>query len=254
MSSRNAPGLLARITASALESGDRWVRGPVVSVAAGLRLPRRADVWFLTILACLGYGNRGLPPTARADVGPSWPISSPSSSSGRPHEEIEGHYPAPGGRFRLDDSLWRVVIACKIRKDCSPGGEHGRHPSSKRAMQERTFGDFIREARIATGQSLRDLAKALEISPSYLSDIENDRRVPSEDVLGKLAALLALDRDELMALAGRFGDEAERYLRRHPTAGSLFRKISEQNLPEPELRKLLRQVEKLGPGPGKDPD
>jgi hypothetical protein len=55
-------------------------------------------------------------------------------------------------------------------------------------------------------------------------------------------------------LAGRFGEEAERSMRRHPTAGSLFRKISEQNLPEPKLRQLLRQVEKLGPGPGKDPD
>jgi len=82
-------------------------------------------------------------------------------------------------------------------------------------MPGRTLGDSIREARIAEGPSLRDLAKALEISPSYLSDIENDRRVPSEDVPGKIAVLLALDRDELMAPAGRFGDEAERYLR-HP--------------------------------------
>ena len=35
-----------------------------------------------------------------------------------------------------------------------------------------------------------------------------------------------------MALAGRFGEDAERYLRRHPTAGALFRKLSETNAPE----------------------
>lgn len=116
-------------------------------------------------------------------------------------------------------------------------------------MPEQTLGDVIRETRVAKGQSLRDLAKGLEISPSYLSDIENDRRVPAEDVLGKIAGLLDLDRDGLMALAGRFGEEAERYMRRHPTAGSLFRKISERNLAEPELRRLLREVEKLGEGP-----
>src|SRR3954454_23723420 len=101
-------------------------------------------------------------------------------------------------------------------------------------MLERTLGDTIREARIAKGPSLRDLAKALEITPSYLSDIENDRRVPSEDVLGRIANLLGLDYDLLMAQAGRFGGDAERYMKRHPTAGVLFRKILEHNLPEPE--------------------
>lgn len=120
-------------------------------------------------------------------------------------------------------------------------------------MQEQTLGDIIREARIAKERSLRDLAKALEITPSYLSDIENDRRVPSEDVLGKIAKLLGLDHDVLMAQAGRFGDEAERYMKRHPTAGVLFRKISDHNLPEPELRKLIREVEKLGRDHKKDP-
>jgi hypothetical protein len=63
-------------------------------------------------------------------------------------------------------ALWRVVIADKILQDCSLGGEHGRHPRSKPALPERTLGDSIREARIAKGPSLRDLAKALEISPS----------------------------------------------------------------------------------------
>src|SRR5271165_6071042 len=113
------------------------------------------------------------------------------------------------------------------------------------ANENKTLGDIIRDARVASGRSLREFARALEITPSYQSDIENDRRVPSEEVLKKIAGLLSLNYEELMALAGRFGDDAERYLRRHPTAGALFRKLSETNAPEDVLRKMLREAEEL---------
>lgn len=107
------------------------------------------------------------------------------------------------------------------------------------------MGEVIREARVARG-SLRESAKKLDITPSYMSDIENDRRVPAEEVLRNIAQLLGLDFDDLMARAGRFGDEAERYLRRHPTAGILFRQISEANLADDDLVKLLKKAEELG--------
>ena len=108
-----------------------------------------------------------------------------------------------------------------------------------------SLGEVIRKARVATGRSLREFARALDITPSYQSDIENDRRVPSEEVLKKIAELLSLNYEELMALAGRFGEDAARYLRRHPTAGALFRKLSETNAPEDVLRKMLQEAEEL---------
>jgi transcriptional regulator with XRE-family HTH domain len=110
----------------------------------------------------------------------------------------------------------------------------------------RTLGEVLREARVAGDLSLRDLAKKLSITPSYISDIENDRRVPSEEVLGELAKFFDLSFDNLMALAGRVGDQAERYLRRHPTAGVLFRRISDKHLPEEDLQKLVQTVEEMG--------
>src|SRR5579875_3442536 len=97
------------------------------------------------------------------------------------------------------------------------------------ANSEKTLGEVIRDARVAAGVSLREFARSLGITPSYQSDIENDRRIPSEDVLKKIAGSLSLDFEELMALGGRFGENAERYLRRHPTAGALFRKLSAAN-------------------------
>jgi transcriptional regulator with XRE-family HTH domain len=107
------------------------------------------------------------------------------------------------------------------------------------------LGEIIREARLAKDKSLREQAKLLEITPSYLSDIENDRRVPSEDVLRKITNQLDLDFDHLMALAGRFGDDADRYMKKQPVAGVLFRRLSENNMQEDELRELLRQADEL---------
>jgi transcriptional regulator with XRE-family HTH domain len=119
-------------------------------------------------------------------------------------------------------------------------------------MQERTLGDILREGRLVKKLGLRELARELDITPSYLSDIENDRRVPSEDVLRKLAAGLGLDVNHLLALAGRFGDDAERYMKRNPSVGVLFRRISENKLEEDDIQKLVDQVDRLGRGKHKD--
>lgn len=112
-------------------------------------------------------------------------------------------------------------------------------------MSSQTLGEIIREARIAKERSLRDVAKQLSITPSYMSDIENDRRIPSEEVLRELAKVLELDIDHVMALAGRFGENADRYMKKQPIAGVLFRKVAEDNLPEEDLRELLRRAEQL---------
>src|SRR5262245_1615279 len=58
------------------------------------------------------------------------------------------------------------------------------------------------------------------------------------------AARTRPDRDARRA--GRYGDEAERYIRRHPTAGVLFRQISVVNLADGDLVILLRKAEELG--------
>ncbi len=117
----------------------------------------------------------------------------------------------------------------------------------------RTIGDVIHDARAKLKLSLRDITKRLDITPSYLSDIENNRRVPSEEVLGKLAKLLQLDYDDLMARAGRFGEDAVRYMMRTPAAGVLFRRLAEGNASGETLEKLLKVANKEIGGK-KEPD
>jgi transcriptional regulator with XRE-family HTH domain len=113
------------------------------------------------------------------------------------------------------------------------------------AQDTRSLGDTIHEARKRAGMSLRELAGRIGINHSYVSDIENDRRVPSERVLKALATQLGLDFDELMARAGRFGDKADRYIRRHHLLGTLVRRIAEMNLDDFALKKLINSAERL---------
>ena len=62
---------------------------------------------------------------------------------------------------------------------------------------EQTFGSFLREKRMARGLTLRGMAAKLDLSPVYMSNIENDRRAaPSQEYLERMALLLQLDKPE----------------------------------------------------------
>jgi transcriptional regulator with XRE-family HTH domain len=112
----------------------------------------------------------------------------------------------------------------------------------------KTLGTQIRDARIDAEQTLRGLARDLGLSPSYLNDIEFDRRVPSDEVLRQIAARLGLDLDALLATAGRLGiatKDAEQYIRETPSAGVLFRRVTHDRLTEGQLKRLLEQVDQM---------
>jgi transcriptional regulator with XRE-family HTH domain len=108
-----------------------------------------------------------------------------------------------------------------------------------------TFGRVLRAARGL--RSLRSVAAAAEISPAYLSDIENDRRIPAEAVIDRLAKVLDLQADLVRAWSGRIGEKAERYFRRQPAAVILVRKIADQNLSDIELTHLSATVDEMRP-------
>jgi transcriptional regulator with XRE-family HTH domain len=62
-----------------------------------------------------------------------------------------------------------------------------------------TFGSFIRKKRLESEPyiSLRKLAELLDISPVYMSNIENDRNpAPKDDILEHMAQVLRLDKQE----------------------------------------------------------
>lgn len=106
-----------------------------------------------------------------------------------------------------------------------------------------SLGGMVNRARVEKRLGLRELARQLEIVPSYLSDIENNRRTPSESVLRSISERLDLDFDTLMQRAGRLGESAENYLRQERLAGQLFRRVAETNLDREGLKRLLDSLE-----------
>ena len=70
------------------------------------------------------------------------------------------------------------------------------------------FGRAVRKQRLEMGFGLRELARQVPMSPAYLSKIERGQfNPPGEEKIKKIADLLELDRDRLLALAGRLSSD-----------------------------------------------
>lgn len=60
-----------------------------------------------------------------------------------------------------------------------------------------SFGEYLKRKREEKGISLRELARKLELSATFLSDVESNRRAPlTEDRLMNLAEVLNLNEEE----------------------------------------------------------
>jgi DNA modification methylase/DNA-binding XRE family transcriptional regulator len=83
-------------------------------------------------------------------------------------------------------------------------------------MQNHVFGARLLELREQAGLTLRQLASALDVDHTYLSHIEGGRRVPSDDVLQKVATYFERDLDVLRLEAGQVPDRLRSVMQRHP--------------------------------------
>jgi len=81
---------------------------------------------------------------------------------------------------------------------------------------ETRFGHRIRSLRKNKGESIKSLAKELEVNYTYLSQIENNKKVPSEEFIEKIAQLFNHDPEELKVLAGKIPGDVKRILMENP--------------------------------------
>jgi len=109
------------------------------------------------------------------------------------------------------------------------------------------FGDYLRQSRLKRQESddafsLRKVAAAIDVEPSYLSKIERgEQPPPSEKTILALAKTLEEDPDMLLALAGKVSDDLQRIIRKRPTLfAQLLRDL--KNLPDHAVLRLVREV------------
>ena len=79
------------------------------------------------------------------------------------------------------------------------------------------FGAYVRQEREGREIGLREMAKMIGVSPTYLSKIERDEFAPpAEDKVRKIAEIFGCDIDELLALAGRVSSDLSEIIRERP--------------------------------------
>ena len=68
-------------------------------------------------------------------------------------------------------------------------------------MEEDTMGEALRLLRIFNGYKSAELAKKLELSQSYVSELENGKKQPTIEVLDKYAKVFEMKKSTLMLFA-----------------------------------------------------
>jgi transcriptional regulator with XRE-family HTH domain len=107
------------------------------------------------------------------------------------------------------------------------------------------FGAFIRRKREVKEIGLREMAKMIGISPTYLSRIERDEfPPPAEDRVIAIAEIIECDADELLARAGRVSSEISDIIKRQPIAlASLLRTV--KSLRAEDIEELVAEAKEI---------
>ncbi len=114
---------------------------------------------------------------------------------------------------------------------------------------KKKFGSFIRDLRIRQNIGQRELANKIGIAPSYLNDIEKEKRsAPKQIVIKKISKLLKINIDTLNDLAGiskgNVAPDIGEFIEKNPRIVSLIRSIKQNNLDEEQIEKIENSLNK----------
>lgn len=114
------------------------------------------------------------------------------------------------------------------------------------AEKKQSFGSYLREKRIAKGHSLRRFAELLDVSPTYLSHVEQEKTdsPPTAKLVKKAAELLGESPDEMVAMAGRVPEDLPKIIQSQPEAMPALLRAAKGLTPE-QLKKLQEQAAKM---------
>ena len=106
------------------------------------------------------------------------------------------------------------------------------------------FGAFIRRERKAREIGLREMAKMIGVSPTYLSKVERDEIAPpTERNVRLIAQIIGCNADELLAMANRMPSELAKIIKQHPVEMSMLLRTA-NGLSAQDLDRLAQKAEK----------
>jgi transcriptional regulator with XRE-family HTH domain len=107
------------------------------------------------------------------------------------------------------------------------------------------LGEEIRRLRLHAGFTLRGLASDLDVSAAHLSDIEHNRRRPSEKLLRKIADKLRKvggTYESLQHLTSGIDTETREWAAKTPGARALLRRLLEADIDPQEIHRALEKL------------
>ena len=84
------------------------------------------------------------------------------------------------------------------------------------------FGNLLRLLRRKEGIGIKKLAPRLNVNYTYLSKLENNKSIPSKDVIERVAHYFRYNLDELLISADKMPDDIRRILRDSPQEAAEF--------------------------------
>jgi len=97
------------------------------------------------------------------------------------------------------------------------------------------IGEALRLLRIFNGYKSAELAQKLEISQSYVSEIENNKKQPTMEILDKYATIFDMKKSTLLLFAESIEDDIE-------INSNKKQKVAQSGM---KLLKILERVGKL---------
>ena len=111
-------------------------------------------------------------------------------------------------------------------------------------MSGEKFGEFVRRAREAKDIGLREMAKMIGVSPTYLSKVERDEFAPpAEDKVKAIARIIGCDVDDLLARAWRVSSDLSDIIKRHPVELAALLRTT-KGLTTDDIARLARNAQK----------
>jgi transcriptional regulator with XRE-family HTH domain len=117
-----------------------------------------------------------------------------------------------------------------------------------KTSRRETLGDRIKRVRTERELGLRETARKVGISATFLSRVEhNDKRaVPGEKVIRTLSVVLEDDFDTMMQLAGRIAHDVASVIKSDVGMPAFLRRVRDQGISSNDLMKLLDLLDKIG--------
>jgi transcriptional regulator with XRE-family HTH domain len=114
------------------------------------------------------------------------------------------------------------------------------------------FGDFIAQKREEKKITLREMAKKLNITPPYLSDVEKDRRNPFDldklELLSKILMLSEKEKITMLDLAGKKRNEVApdlpEYIMERDYVSAALRTARDLDAGEEEWLEFVKELKK----------